>query len=338
MDQKEFPDEFADVVLAAKDVADPEVVQKLKAGGHVKTDDAGELVVDSLGRPIFLPVREVNKTNRQLANDVKDALRRKEETGEAFPEGHMTLEKTADGGDRATGRFLDDHIIDELAASGRYSAAQIQMLRKINTSLRDMDGGQFSLFYYAALKWNRSGRKVYGSIKGGERTSVPFGLQISKAGNLLIDTISLDAFQNNLQWWAKNRSEKMAEAFETTNATEAVQAAEALLPKYLQNHLNGIKNGVDPQSGVTIAQRDIINAAIGKINERQVALNPRLEGLGPKLSQRLQSYRSRRLDRIGDAYKVGEGMPVSTRSIAENLRPGEVFLPRAGLYMPAETP
>jgi hypothetical protein len=104
------------------------------------------------------------------------------------------------------------------------------------------------------------------------------------------------------------------------NPFENTQAALKLLPKYLQNHLNKIENGT-PESGITVAQRDLINGAIGRMNADQVKANPVLEGLGDRRSQRQQSFRSRRLDRIGNAVRGEPGYPAVKSAIEQNKLP-----------------
>jgi hypothetical protein len=315
-----FKDEVATVNLTAKDLENPAIVNRLKAGGVVKIKDDGTIETDVQGRPVFLPTREVNKNNKKLSNDILEIIRKKEDAGETFGEGHVSLEKTVDGRDRATGVFIDPSIIDQL--QGKYNPHQLAALKQINQTLRNGTGDVWNLFYYSALKYNKAGRKVYGQIKGGDRTSLPFGIEITKDGNINIQTISMDAFIKNLEWFAKSKgySQKMAQAFGGMNARENTQAALKLLPKYLQNHLNKIENGT-PESGITVAQRDLINGAIGRMNADQVKANPVLEGLGDRRSQRQQSYRSRRLDRIGNAVRGEPGYPAVKSAIEQNKLP-----------------
>ena len=317
-----FKDEVATVNLTAKDLENPAIVNRLKAGGVVKIKDDGTIETDVQGRPVFLPTREVNKNNKKLSNDILEIIRKKEDAGETFGEGHVSLEKTVDGRDRATGVFIDPSIIDQL--QGKYNPHQLAALKQINQTLRNGTGDVWDLFYYSALKYNKAGRKVYGQIKGGDRTSLPFGIEITKDGNINIQTISMDAFIKNLEWFAKSKgySQKMAQAFGGMNPTENTQAALKLLPRYLQNHLNKIENGTkNPASGITDGQRDLINAAIGRMNADQVKANPVLEGLGDRRSQRQQSYRSRRLDRIGNAVRGEPGYPAVKSAIEQNKLP-----------------
>ncbi len=315
-----FKDEVATVNLTAKDLENPAIVNRLKAGGVVKIKDDGTIETDVEGRPVFLPTREVNKNNKKLSNDILEIIRKKEDAGETFGEGHVSLEKTVDGKDRATGVFIDPSIIDQL--QGKYNPHQLAALKQINQTLRNGTGDVWDLFYYSALKYNKAGRKVYGQIKGGDRSSLPFGIEITKDGNINIQTISMDAFIKNLEWFAKSKgySQKMAQAFGGMNPFESTQAALKLLPKYLQNHLNKIENGT-PESGITVAQRDLINGAIGRMNADQVKANPVLEGLGDRRSQRQQSYRSRRLDRIGNAVRGEPGYPAVKSAIEQNKLP-----------------
>jgi len=338
-----FADEIATVNLTAKDLENTAIVDRLKAGGVVKIKDDGTIETDAEGRPVFLPTREVNKKNKQLSNDILSIIRKKEDAGETFGEGHVALEKTADGRDRATGRFLDPSIIDELAQTGRYNPHQLAALKQISQTLRNDTGDVWNLFYYSALKYNKAGRKVYGQIKGGDRKSLPFGIEITKDGNINIQTISLEAFRKNLDWFAKSKGyeQKMAEAFQGMNAYENVQNAMKLLPTYLQNHMKGVKNG-SGGSGINPLQRDLINASIGRINADQVKANPILEGLGDRRSQRQQSIRSRRLDRIGNAIRGESGFPAFKSAIEQNKVPMYTPKPEADvqitdkLFMPAE--
>ena len=318
----EFGDEIATVRLTASDLADPAIVNRLKAGGVVRIKDDGTIETDVQGRPVFLPPREVNKNNKKLSNDILEIIQKKENAGETFGEGHVSLKKTADGKERATGIFLDPSIIDQL--QGKYNPHQLAALKQINQTLRDGTGEVWNLFYYSALKYNKAGRKVYGQIKGGDRSSLPFGIEITKDGNINIRTISMDAFIKNLEWFAKSKgySQKMAQAFGGMNQFQIVQNALSIFPKYLQNHLNNIENGTkNPASGITDGQRDLLNGAIGRINADQVKANPVLEGLGDRRSQRQQSYRSRRLDRIGNAIKGEPGYPAVISAIEKNKLP-----------------
>jgi hypothetical protein len=334
----EFADEIATASLTAKDLENPAIVNRLKAGGVVKIKDDGSIETDASGKPVFLPSREVNKKNKQLSQDILQIIRKKEDAGETFGEGHVSMEKTADGKERAAGRFLDPSIIDELAKTGKYNPHQLAALKQISQTLRNNTGDVWNLFYYSALKWNKAGRKVYGQIKGGDRKSLPFGIEITKDGNINIQTISVDAFKKNLEWFAKSKGyeKKMSEAFGGMNAWENAQNAYKLLPKYLQNHMNGIING-EKGSGITPLQRDLINAAIGRVNADQVKANPILEGLGDRRSQRQQSIRSRRLDRIGNAIRGESGFPAFKSAIEQNKVP--MFMPGRGegdkLFMPA---
>jgi hypothetical protein len=337
-----FADEIATVNLTAKDLENTAIVDRLKAGGVVKIKDDGTIETDAEGRPVFLPTREVNKKNKQLSNDILSIIRKKEDAGETFGEGHVALEKTADGRDRATGRFLDPSIIDELAQTGRYNPHQLAALKQISQTLRNDTGDVWNLFYYSALKYNKAGRKVYGQIKGGDRKSLPLGIEITKDGNINIQTISLEAFRKNLDWFAKSKGyeQKMAEAFQGMNAYENVQNAMKLLPTYLQNHMKGVING-SKKSGINPLQRDLINASIGRINADQVKANPILEGLGDRRSQRQQSIRSRRLDRIGNAIRGESGLPAFKSAIEQNKVPMYTPKPEADvqitdkLFMPA---
>ena len=315
----EFADEFASANLTAKDLENPAVVERLKAGGHVAIKDDGSIQTDASGKPVFLPTREVNKRNKNLSNDILDILRKKQ--GQ-LKEGHVELETTATGAERASGGFLGADIIAALKRQNRYNPHQLDALGAISRSIEAGGGDAWDLFYYSALKFNKAGRKVYGQIKGGDRLSIPFGMEITKDGNILINTISVDQFRNNLKYFATSPKfkQKMAQAFNASNETEAIRTAFRALPRYLENQRNNVPN--DGSNGVTVAQRDFINAALGAVNEEQVVRNPILDAMGKNKRNRSVAIRSRRLDRIGNAAqsqsRFGQYDP---SKVSQNLMP-----------------
>ena len=319
----EFTDEFASAKLTAKDLENPAVVERLKAGGHVKIevlqDGTAKIATDASDRPVFLPTREVNKKNKSLSNDILDILRKKQ--GQ-LKEGHVELETTATGAERASGGFLGADIIAALRKQNKYNPHQLDALGAISRSIEAGGGDAWDLFYYSALKFNKAGRKVYGQIKGGDRLSIPFGMEVTKDGNILINTISVDQFRNNLKYFATSNKfkQKMAQAFNASNETEAISSAFRMLPVYLRNQRNNLPN--DGTNGVTIAQRDFINAALGAVNTEQVIKNPILEAMGKNKRNRSVAIRSRRLDRIGQATQSPRSFgQYDPNKVSQNLMP-----------------
>ena len=80
---------------------------------------------------------------------------------------------------------------------------------------------------------------------------------------------------------------------------------------------------------------------LAESNADQVKANPILEGLGDRRSQRQQSIRSRRLDRIGNAIRGESGFPAFKSAIEQNKVPMYTPKPEADvtvtdkLFMPA---
>ena len=220
----EFADEFASANLTAKDLENPAVVERLKAGGHVAIKDDGSIQTDASGKPVFLPTREVNKRNKNLSNDILDILRKKQ--GQ-LKEGHAELETTATGAERASGGFLGLTLLPLLKDKTDIIRINSMPWVQYRGASKQAGGDAWDLFYYSALKFNKAGRKVYGQIKGGDRLSIPFGMEITKDGNILINTISVDQFRNNLKYFATSPKfkQKMAQAFNASNETEAIRTA-----------------------------------------------------------------------------------------------------------------
>ena len=65
---------------------------------------------------------------------------------------------------------------------------------------------------------------------------------------------------------------------------------------------------------------------LAELMPAKVKANPILEGLGDRRSQRQQTIRSRRLDRIGNAIRGESGLPAFKSAIEQNKVP---------MYMPA---
>ena len=92
----EFADEIATASLTAKDLENPAIVNRLKAGGVVKIKDDGSIETDASGKPVFLPSREVNKKNKQLSQDILQIIRKKKMPEKLLAKA-MYQWKTADG-------------------------------------------------------------------------------------------------------------------------------------------------------------------------------------------------------------------------------------------------
>ena len=322
-------DELDTVIVSPNDPI--ESLQAFNNGGHFKTNEDGSIKINPITRKpeVFTPA-ETRQANQALARDLIDAIQAREND---LPEGHVTLSETADGKLVGSGKFIDDSIIDELAKTGRYNASQISYLREASRAGKEGQGNHMLLFYYAAT--GKGGRK-YKTLKGGYRDSLVYGVTITKDGNVIFDTVSLDKLQKNVDYLLKRRGKEIAQAFGGSDDATVRQNFESMFEKYLDNHAKGIINGdSNPESGVTDKQRDFLNAAFGPVSKSQIADNPTLSNLGERRANTLATYRSRRLDRIGTIQPTGNTRNVVIDRLRRNLMPGRGEGDK--LFMPADT-
>jgi hypothetical protein len=319
-------DELDTVIVSPNDPI--ESLQAFNNGGHFKTNEDGSIKINPITRKpeVFTPA-ETRQANLALARDLIEAIQAREND---LPEGHVTLSETADGKLVGSGKFIDDSIIDELAKTGRYNASQISYLREASRAGREGQGNHMLLFYYAAT--GKGGRK-YKTLKGGYRDSLVYGVTITKDGNVIFDTVSLDKLQKNVDYLLKRRGKEIAQAFGGSDDATVRQNFESMFEKYLDNHAKGIINGdSNPESGITDKQRDFLNAAFGPVSKSQIADNPALSNLGERRANTLATYRSRRLDRIGTIQPTGNTRNVVIDRLRRNLMPGrgegdKLFMP-----------
>ena len=323
-------DELDTVIVSPNDPV--ESLQIFNNGGHFKTDKDGNIIVNPITKKpeVFSP-SETRQANQALARDLIDSIEAREND---LPEGHVTLSETADGKLTGSGKFIDDSIIDELSRTNRYNPSQINFLREASKAGREGIGNQMLLFYYAAT--GKGGRK-YKSLKGGYRDSLVYGITITKDGNVILDTVSLDKLQKNIDFLLKRRGNEVGQAFGGSDPAVIRKNFESMFEKYLDNHAKGILNGdQNPQSGITDKQRDLLNAAFGPVSKAQIADNPTLSNLGERKANTLGTYRSRRLDRIGTMNPTGNTRNVVIDRIRRNLMPGSASSEGQRSFMPTE--
>jgi len=324
-------DELDTVIVSPSDPI--ESLQVFNNGGHFKTDKDGNIKINPITKKpeVFSP-SETRQANQALARDLIDSIEAREND---LPEGHVTLSETADGKLTGSGKFIDDSIIDELSRTNRYNPSQINFLREASKAGREGIGNQMLLFYYAAT--GKGGRK-YKSLKGGYRDSLVYGITITKDGNVILDTVSLDKLQKNIDFLLKRRGNEVGQAFGGSDPAVIRKNFESMFEKYLDNHAKGILNGdQNPQSGITDKQRNLLNAAFGPVSKAQIADNPTLSNLGERKANTLGTYRSRRLDRIGTMNPTGNTRNVVIDRIRRNLMPGSASPEGQRSFMPTET-
>jgi len=333
-------DTTGEIVVNPQDILKtPGVGQLFNNGGIMRTDAEGNIVTDMFGNPKFYSPKEADLIQSKMAMDLQDAI-------DSLPDvdqGHV-VEAGVDryGRKYYKGRFLNERVIDKLEMSGRYNREQIRFLRMASQAGRRMQSGvpmdsignQFRMFYYSATG---RGGKQYKTIRGKFRDTAVYGITITKDKNVIINAISLNDLNKNLNMLLnkKSRFQEISKAFGGQDKDQVKMNWANMYDKYLSNHMEGIVNGSEG-SGITKEQANWLNAGFGAVNQHHVTLNPALEGLGMKRAESIATYRSFRIDRIGTMEQQGGGKHIDISRIANHMMP----MPGAKLsptqkYMPS---
>jgi hypothetical protein len=281
-------------------VQHPEILDKLFDGSDdVKRDGAGRVLRDKYGRPQFTTAAEQKTERAALATAIGQWIERHQPDGTRYE--RIVNPKTGRVEEGWLSAGLPDAMIDDLKAGGRFNPTQLEHLRTGSGLIKAGQGKSALFFYQPAL----NGRKHYASLAGDWRTETPYALFISKAGNVLMRTMSREKLTANAQELvAKGR------AGAWNNSLPALMQD---VDRYLANHAAG-KPGSD---GIGVEKRDQINALFGIGTKANMAANPLLES-SPRSPIVI---RSRRIDRINRMTPVEEFFPTNYDKLNRNLRP-----------------
>ena len=310
------PDAFNDVVVSPKDIKDSDGLQQLFNNKLVRNED-GTIQYGLDGIPKQMTDAQQNKLSAELSKDLSDII---ESRGDNLPQGHVRMRESAEEGKTiGEGLFIDDSILDQLASNPKYSPSQINFLRQASAvgraiNNKDFSGNEVLMFYYPTMR----GNKKYKSLRGGYRTALVYGIRLTKAGNVTLETLSVTGIENNINkaLKSKKRLDLFKSEFGGNTISQVKESFYKDLKLYLQNHKLGIENG-KPGSGISEIKRDFINAIMGENTPRQRETNSMLANL-PKLES---TIRSRRIDRLGSIEQTGRGGHVDYVKIRENLMP-----------------
>lgn len=279
----------------------PQIAEKLFDGSDdLARTASGKVKREKNGAPIFQTPKEQKAQRAALAEALTQAIEAKK--GEV----PARYEQTKEGGKTVEGwvtPFIPDDVLDSLKASGKFNPTQIENLRAASQAIREGRGKSLLFFYQPATRAGSSGK--YRSLAGDWRTETPYAIFISKAGNVLLRTMSREKLMANAQdLIAKGRGKLW---------NDSLPALVADIDTYLANHAAG-KPGAD---GIGTEKRDAINALFGintAVNQRS---NPLLE-TSPKAPVVI---RSRRLDRANRLTPVEEYFPTNYQLLNSNFRP-----------------
>ena len=310
-------------VISTKDVVvdvtgaelskNPELVDLIRAGTFLQIDKDGNVIPN-----LAMTSREKGKYNRSFAQSLKDAIER-QDADIGLPEGHVKPEVNEKTGKvKFVGRYLDDSVLDAVEKSGNWNKEQIAMLREANNNIKNRGGNEFLISYFKAA--HQGGRR-YINAKVENLVEVPYGIEITQQGNVLIRTVSVDQLIKNVDQLTRQQQRELTRLYGAdlnTAKTMLLNDVDA----YHRNHAAGEpgRTGLDADQAIAKAKADFINSAFGSGTKAQVDANPWRAGLGKK--QPRDVYRSRRIERIGKLTQLS-----GERYVDYNLI-NKAFMPR----------
>lgn len=290
----------------------PEVMDKLFDGSDdVQRDKRGRVIREKDGTPRFQTTKEQITQRKALADALTTELTKPQPVsapGAKPAEAPNTRYETVV--DKKTGKTKDegwvtpwipDKALDNLAAQERFNPTQIENLRQISNQIRAGQGNS-SLFFYQPAKGPKG---MYKGLSGDWRTETPYAIFISKAGNVVIRTMSREKLIARAQSLVAKRQAGLWD--------NNLGALTKDVDTYLANHASGRPG----QDGIGVDKRDQINALFDIGTERNKAQNPLMENVTPGRG----IITSRRLDRINRLTPVEENFPTNYEKLNANLRP-----------------
>jgi hypothetical protein len=228
----------------------------------------------------------------------------------------------SDGSVEIIGTRLSDQI-DRMPQFGEEARKTAAIADSIMGS-----GDVLDLWYQAISRssnWAAGVRKQLGNIAAQKLRIAPFGYKVSKEGNILVNCISLAAFDRKLKQWASE--EKLG----LWNGDTDAFVGDA--KRYLMNHAQGSPG----EEGIGTAKRDMLNVFILGYNKSYKDFNPLREQL--KGDDRKGVLRSLRLDRIASVkIDSDSGWSYNHESMVKNLSPSSEPIPAAPVAEPPTSP
>jgi hypothetical protein len=256
----------------------------LDSAPEIRRNPDGTVMRDkNTGLPIMRTPSEVKEYNAKLAQDIFDRV-------DALPE-----DRKADIGHQITTngaqffRYLPQDIRDALAQSNQYNPHQIRGLNVLSEMLADKAkmGTNFNVFYHKAL----SAKKKYGQFEGTEKFVVPYGIEVTKDGNVNIKSVEFAQLTNNYL-----RNAKRFKDLWTTPGDFSLDSN-----TYFQNHAAG-NPGAD---GIGVAKKNAINLLLGLETQLHRESNPLLgETKSPRARSIIKSLRIDRASRITPTEQI----------------------------------
>lgn len=261
--------------------------------GSVLTDKEGNPVLDAAGHPQELD-KHTHDARAQAGLKVREIYAKMELENGLKPGEGPTV---SDNGEWHL-PYLNSEAITTLAESGIWNNKQLSALRMINNGLKKGDGQVFNVLYNATSTRLKNGKLRYASLPVSYRDMSPYAVSISKAGQIVFKTLSLDQVDANVRTRANYKSGKrlyqgdIPEIFRDTEAYLDLHKTGTPTLPYFENKY--------PGRGEQYQQ--FINSIFGLITEKQRSMNPIFDS--DQIPKNQGVIRSRRLDRINKTTRI----------------------------------
>ena len=309
-------------------VNDKAMHQQIK--GSLLQDANGEVVYRG-GAPVPLSKRQLDASNALIGSQVIKALNSlTPDEVLALPDGHVKFNDDGSVG----GRFISDEILAKIDTAGILNPSQVDNLRAVNAILKDFDGSPMSVMYQAAIETKGSARnkKRGGSIAPAIKNIVPYGFEITAAGNVNIRLVDIVKIADNAQRYIKTGQGKRLYGTDVQGGVTKIMRD---LEKHMDNWGNRESNADywAAQEGGSMAKgkdkRDFLNAVSGYTTGDQSKVNPFMNAAplpgGEKAVKGTTAVRTYRVDRINSVYKLqGSKFHYGYESAKQNLLPEPV--------------
>ena len=325
---KKFPASDAEKtvvdITGAEFAKSPELIELLRAGTFMKVDADGNIVPNKAMTPA-----EQKKYNLDFGTAILKQVE-KLDADEGLPQGHIvgkTNEKT--GEVSFAGRYIDERIIDIISQQGGWNKSQVELLRGINNSLKngenEIGGTDWLLSTFKAT--NRGGSK-YLNARVQHEPHIPYGIEITQKGNIIIRTINQLALERNVNKAFKQHTGEVTRLY-GADLEVAYDLFKNDMHKY---HLNHAENkaghtGLDANPTLAKEKANFINAMFGKSSKAHADSNPWLTQVDGTRKSPTPTYRSPRLERIGNATQLTGKNHVDHAMISKNLMPEFQYVP-----------
>ena len=294
-----------------------------------ESDADGNPLIDKNGDYIPLS-KQTDELRSQAGMLLVDDLRARQSRGEAIPDGELAYNPE---NNTWSGQYLNDRQIELLSLSGRFNSKQIKQLKLMNESARATSdpnadpaarGHRFSVIYQSALKKNRKGQWRYDQIKPQLRDVVPYGVEISKDGNILIRIMSTNQLFANA---SEKATSKRGRSLYDGNMDSILRDANAIIDLHGKNQATDAYFK-DKYGAQWAFHKEFINSVFGNVGKGHKDINPLVAS--DRVSAVVKSYR---LDRMNKATQLvgATQLPYQNNLIKINYLPeGEPILDENG--------